>query len=526
MAGRCTTRAAAIGAGIPGRVIVTLGVLLALAALPLAQTPASNEEIARRQLESGRSFMRQGSHAEAIRDFRAVADRYGTTASADDALLELARYYLDQAGDTKEASAAVDVILAKYSTSNSAPDAYVLAGRLALGRSRRPEDLANALANFERVGRLFPSSDAVPQSLQLAGETLWYGGRLNEAMGYLGRVEVEYPSHPATAAAHLSASRVLVSLGDPIAAMEDLQQVRNRWPNTGEAAEALARLTLLHRLYVRAPNGAAFALSTETVGPAKVNNVVAMAAPRGRAIYYAADSGVGLVAPADAAPPPTVARPRGLAVDNLGRLVVLDGATLRTPTGDLGPLALPRPNGVPEPLAGIDSAVQFSTGDWLVIDPDKKGILWFNAAGGVVGLIGSTRVTKIALNATDEIAGLDRDQKAIALWDPAGKPAGRIPFRGAGYDLQNPEDLAFDAFGHLYVLDRTSIAVFGPHPVATGGAAPAAPADRGAAYRLLTIYTATERPVGGLRRATSFAIDQAGTVYVHDDRAQRILVFR
>jgi hypothetical protein len=131
-------------------------------------------------------------------------------------------------------------------------------------------------------------------------------------------------------------------------------------------------------------------------------------------------------------------------------------------------------------------------------------------------------VTRIALNALDDIAGIDRDQKAIALWDPSGKPIGKIPFKGAGYDLQNPEDLAFDAFGHLYVLDRTAIAVFGPHP--TAGAAPAA--DRGTAYKLLTIHAAGERATTGLRRGTAFAVDRAGTVFVHDDRAQRILVYR
>ena len=46
---------------------------------------------------------------------------------------------------------AVDAIVKKYATSDSAPEAYVLAGRLALARSHQGADLDSALANFERV---------------------------------------------------------------------------------------------------------------------------------------------------------------------------------------------------------------------------------------------------------------------------------------------------------------------------------------------------------------------------------------
>jgi hypothetical protein len=61
---------------------------------------------------------------------------------------------------------------------------------------------------------------------------------------------------------------------------------------------------------------------------------------------------------------------------------------------------------------------------------------------------------------------------------------------------------------------------------------PAAPAaavgagQRGTAYRLLMVYTESDKSPGAFRKGTSFAIDQAGTMYLYDDRAQRILVYR
>ena len=63
----------------------------------------------------------------------------------------------------------------------------------------------------------------------------------------------------------------------------------------------------------------------------------------------------------------------------------------------------------------------------------------------------------------------------------------------------------------------------------TWPAAPTAPtttSDHGAAYHLLTVYSEPEKSPGAFRKATAFAIDRTGTVYLYDDHAQRILVYR
>jgi hypothetical protein len=56
----------------------------------------SDDEVqARRTLESGRSFLRDGNHGEALKDFQSVLDRFPTSSVADDALLEIATYQLE-----------------------------------------------------------------------------------------------------------------------------------------------------------------------------------------------------------------------------------------------------------------------------------------------------------------------------------------------------------------------------------------------------------------------------------------------
>src|SRR5262249_50833585 len=68
----------------------------------------NTEEFARRQYESGLSFMQTGRYAEALKDFQAVLDSFARSSVADNALLQIALYQLDVAHDTAAAQAAVD----------------------------------------------------------------------------------------------------------------------------------------------------------------------------------------------------------------------------------------------------------------------------------------------------------------------------------------------------------------------------------------------------------------------------------
>jgi TolA-binding protein len=483
------------------------------------------EDIARRQLESGRQFARQGKYKEALIDFRAVAETHSGTSVADNALLEIARYYLDVAGEEKEAQTAVDLILKKYPTSDSAPDAHVMMGRLALARGHSSNDFETALASFDRVLTLFPASDAVPRALVLAGETLWYSGRPDDALQKLGTVQVEYSSHDSAADAYLAAGQVLLSQGDPILAMEEMQQARNRFPSSPAAALALSRIALLHRLYVRAKAGVPYQATADVVGPARLQNVLALAITPRQNVYYLTENSVGIATPATGDKAPAIQKPRVLVVDRSGGVHVVDGATLRSFAGnEVLTLNRPRPDGPPEPLEDIEGVVQLSTGEWLVADAGTRAIHKYARTGEYGGVWAQAKVTRLAVNAVDQVAGIDRDQKVIVFYNAAGKVTDRLPLKGAGYLFENPVDLTYDAFGHLYVLDREAVGVFSPYPATKGAPAPAAGAPR---FRLVTLYQdLVEKSPSSFRRATGFAVDQAGALYLADDRAQKIRVYR
>ncbi|HUF49127.1 MAG TPA: tetratricopeptide repeat protein [Vicinamibacterales bacterium] len=500
---------------------VAAAFVLFSAPAPTARQAANEEQVARRQLESGRAFLRQGNYLEALKDFRAVAETHASTSVADDALLEIARYFLDIAGDPVQAAAAVDALLRNYATSDSAPDGYVMAGRLALARSRQAADLDAALANFDRVIRLFPTSDAVARSLQLSGETFYLSGRLDDALANLGRVTAEYPAGQAAAEAYLAAGRVLVALGRPVLAMEELQQVRNRWPESDAAAIALDRITLLHRLYVRAPAGTALTLSTETIGPARLRDVVRLVRTPQQRIYWSSRSGMGVLDPGSTDRLPVFTRFRGLTADVAGNPVAIDSASLKPLQGDSVAILLPDNEGGARALDKIVDALQTSNGQWLVMDEDQRAIHRFERDGKYAGVFATARVTRFALGGRDEVAAIERDGREVLVFDGAGKALARVALRSGGLDLRDPVDVAFDDFGHLYVLGRNAVAVFSPHPAPKPEGAPSAAAG----YRLMTVHTAP-RQSGGFDRAEALLVDRSGGLFIYDGRAERILVYR
>jgi hypothetical protein len=114
------------------------------------------------------------------------------------------------------------------------------------------------------------------------------------------------------------------------------------------------------------------------------------------------------------------------------------------------------------------------------------------------------------MNALDDVALIDKDAKAISILDRDGKPLSRILAKGPNYQLDEPVDLAYDRLGYLYVLDRgkASVLVFGPR------------------NRLITNFTIAEKTPGAFTRARALALDQAGRLYIFDERAKRIQVYQ
>jgi TolA-binding protein len=490
-----------------------LAAAIAVGSTMLSAQQASNEELPRRQFESGMSFMQGGRYTEALKDFQAVIDSFPRSQVADNALLQTALYYLDVAHDPSATQQAIDKLVREYPESDSAPMAYVVAGRLSMAKGRAAADVDAALASFERVPRLFPGNDAVPAAGFYAGETLRLVRRTDEALDRFRRVTAEYPSSSWAAMANLAAGYCLV-LGDrAAAALPEVQRVRQQLPNSPAAADALNINTILYRLYVRAPGQPAYGFNGRFVGEEKpeLKDVVGVIVdPAGR-ILIAHKIGVTIF-DAKGAPKGIVPAndPSSFFVDERGRIVVARNDTLIAEKAESTAITLTQPDGKIRLVEEIPSVVALSNGNRLIADRKAKNILRVSATGKDPKVFLDLNAERLALNRLDDVAVIEKETKGVTIADRDGKVITKIPARGAGYQFDEPVDLTFDQLGHLYVLDRgkASVYVFSPK------------------YKLITTFTIPEKSAGAFSKARSLALDASGRMYIFDERAKRIQVYQ
>jgi len=198
-------------------------------------------------------------------------------------------------------------------------------------------------------------------------------------------------------------------------------------------------------------------------------------------------------------------------LDERGRVVVARRDLLVTDGGETFTLTVPPPpNGKFRSVEEVSGVAILPSGDRLVADRKGKDVLRFSSAGKFVATFAAVNAERLAVSRQEEVAIIDRDSKAIVIVDRDGKTLSRIPTKGTGYEFDNPIDVAFDALGHLYVLDRgkPNIVVFG------------------AKNRMVATLAIPEKDPGAFSKPQAFAVDGAGRLYVFDERAQRIQVYQ
>ena len=460
------------------------------------------EALATRRFESGAAFAREGDYEQALADFTAVVDLYPTSGVADNALLEIARYDLGL-GEVDRAVAEAERIINDpgYSQGDAALGAYIVLGRAMMMVARVDEERRDALANFQRGLRLYPDNSAVPEVMYHVAAAHQRLDQLDAAFETYQRVAMEYPQDVWAVRARLGAGAMRVIRGDPIGAMEEFQRIREEFPERPEAAEALARTTILYRLYVRSA-GAMYTVSPAGRGARINRDVIGLVVDAAGNVVFATDRGVGSFTAGLRMPTPN--RPRGLALDRFGNAAVIDRGRIHNARGPVLVPTFPQ-RGERRPLTEMDAAVELSTGEWLVADRDREAVLRVRNSA-YAGTYAAVRAERLAVDAEDRVAALDNDER-VFLYSDAQRIA-EVPMRTSGYRIDNPVDVAFDVLGHLYVLDREGIYVFGRD------------------LRPLRAFPGASSARVPFNRATALAIDPYGRLFVADSRDDRIYMLQ
>jgi TolA-binding protein len=490
------------------RLAALVGVLV-LATAHRAVPQESPNVQARRLLDDGRAYRAKGQLKQALENFNIITSSFPNSDSVDQALLEIGRYRMDVEGDKEKARASFEQVAKQYPQSAGAPGAYYYLGLLSLNQATTAADLDDALAQFTRVQNLYPRSDWVPFALQAMGLVHRRAGRLAEAVDVSRRVFLEYPSSDAAGAAQFQVGQCLALLGEPRGAMEEFQQVRNRFPQSEWAAPALDRITALYRLF--GSGKPSFALDPGyAIGVGDVlKDVRAVLMAPGGTFWIASEKAKAIV-PYDAAGKPSATlhaeEPRALSLTARGDIVVAAKTAVRIGPKDVKTFAVPSDKpGVPEPLERILSAVVTPNGAVLVADEKKKKVHRFDTRHEYLGTFPDKdtkerQITRMFLDGEGGIVLLDKEERTVRVLDETGKVLRTIGPAG----LKKPVDAAVDAFRNTYVADEEgTVVVFN---------------EKG---QLLATLAVPE-----MKRPGALTLGADGAVLVYDDRAEKVLRFK
>ena len=466
-----------------------------LVCVPLAQ--AQDGELAERLLQSGDRAYAAQAHKEALDTWGQLIQSLPRSEQAAQALLRMARHQAEVAQKPEVALPLLDRLKAEHIKSPAAAEGLLLRGTLLARQARRPGDLKDAMAEFNRVLDLFPDAAALPEAryrLGLAWRDQGHWGRALQQFVEAFRLR---PDAAVAPKAMLEAAETLDLLGDLPGCLRMLQRLRDTAPQSPEAGEAAWRLAQRVKHRIQKPP-----LRSEGPWPAgrakwlKTPTLLATA-PDGDLLLFQNDLDRafrlhgGELVPAG----PSAPGARALLASPAGGVWLLSKAGL---VREEAP--------APTPLGGLGAISGAALDRWgtLWVADAKTPALTLFAADGTSRTVASPTAGALApLPGGGVVIAADADRKLLFL-DADGQPRTVVPY---GRDLPTPfrsvVALASDGAGQVAALVDggdfgEGVLILGPD---------------GALLR-----QATFKALGLSGRFTALALDRAGGLILCDRR--------
>jgi TolA-binding protein len=416
-------------------------------------------EMAERLYRSGERAYAARSYAEAFDTWAQLLQSSPKSSFAAEALLRMALHRLDVDKKPDEALRLLDRLKADHIKTPFAAEGLLLRGTILAARSHRPQELKDAIAEFNRVIDLFPDHEAVQNARYQLGLAFRTQGQWGRALQHFTEVMRLDPTNPIAPQAQLQAAQILDIMGDLPGCLRLLQGVRNQFPQTLEAAEAEWRIAVLVRLRIQRPP-----LKSEGLWPTgkqkwlKTPTLLAMD-PTGRLLIYQDDLDQAFVLKGTELVPagPSCKSAKALVAGPAGQTWILSAKQ-----------GLLRQDGTTLPLGTFTSP----TGAFL----DAWGNLWVgDSKASAIGLIpaeGEPRtvpapsaVGLVPMPNGGAVLASDTNRSLLFL-DGAGQPKITIPY---GKDFPVPFRyvlaLCSDPLGHVAAIldgEFAGVAVWGP----------------------------------------------------------------
>jgi TolA-binding protein len=203
---------------------------------------AQETEMAERLFSSGERAYASKAYPEALETWNQLIQSAPKSAFSAHALLRLARYQLEVEKKPEAALPLLDRIKAEHLKTPWASEAMLLRGKILADRSRSPQEIKEALAEFNRVVDLFPDSAEVQEARFLMGSALFLQGQWGRALQNFTEALRQDPGSPLARKAQLQAAETLDLMGDTTGCLRMLQALLNHAPQSPESLEAAWRL--------------------------------------------------------------------------------------------------------------------------------------------------------------------------------------------------------------------------------------------------------------------------------------------
>lgn len=469
-----------------------------LCAVPvLAQAPAQDGDLAERLYRSGERAYASKAYREALDTWGQLLQTSPQSEFAPRVLLRFAQHQVDVERKPEAAMSYLDRLRSEYIKSPEAADGLLLRGLLQARQARRPAELKDAMADFNRVLDLFPDAGACAEARLNLGRACRDQGQWGRALQHFVEAFRLHAGSAVAPRAMLEAATTMDLLGDLPGCLRMLQRLRNEHPETPEAQEAAWRTAVLVKHRLQKPP-----LRSEGPWPAgrakwlKTPTLLALA-PDGELLIFQHDldrifrlHGTELVPQGPSAP-----GTRALCAGPAGTTWMLSKSALIREEG-----GSPQPLGT---LAAISGAALDRWGNLWVADAKTSALTLFTPEGGSRTMASPPAGALAPLPGGGVVISSDADRKLLFL-DVDGQPRIVVPY---GKDLPAPfkavTALATDGAGHTAAL--VDGGEFGEGVVILG--------PDGSVLR-----HATFKALGITGRITSLALDRMGGLILCDRR--------
>jgi outer membrane protein assembly factor BamD (BamD/ComL family) len=471
-----------------------------LCVLP-ALAQASNGELAERLFRSGERAYASKAYKEALDTWNQLLQANPQSEFAPMALLRLARHQVEIEKNPDAAMPYLDRLRGEYIKSPEAPEALLLRGVLLVKQARRPAELKDAMAEFNRVLDLFPDAPACGEARLQLGRAWRDQGQWGRALQQFVDAFRLHAGSPVVPQAQLEAAETLDLMGDLPGCLQLLQRLRTEAPQSPEAQEATWRLAVRVKHRLQKPP-----FRNEGIWPQgrtkwlKTPTLLALA-PDGDLLIFQndLDRTFRLHDGALTQQGPTAPGTRALTMVP-GSVWMLTKAGLVR-----GEASTPQPLGT---LGAISGGALDRWGNLWVADAKTPAITVFAPNLGTRTIASPTANAMAPLPTGGVVIATDADRKLLFL-DAEGQPRTVLPY---GKDLPAPfryvTALAADGAGQVAALVDggdfgEGVVIFGPD---------------GAVLRHATFKT-----LGIAGRITSIALDRAGGLILCDRRNDLLL---